>query len=528
MTNMKNVRNRDFRESVFLFYSLVRSSATAVVVVIAVLGRLTAQTHGDASLLEASYPFAPMGVMVGEVTSHSAVMQVRLCRSEQLIGGNVSGIAGQVEFVVHPLTVASAVPLLSKSSQVMRAQATESYDFIARTELSRLRAGTSYLCRTRLSVREGEWKEGPSAVFRTLPGREQSARVKFVVVTGMNYAKFHGSGAIDRKRHLEQNNIALPPPYQGKDKALGYPALDSIRNERPDFFVGTGDNIYYDTPVEGRAETIGEMRRKWHEQFMQPRYRKLFEVVPTYWQVDDHDYRKDDCDNSGSYAPSPELAQQVMWEQLPYGPYDAQERRTYRTHRVSRELQIWLLEGRIHRSPNSMPDGPGKSIWGQEQREWLQRTLKESDATFKLIISSTPMIGPDDLRKKDNHCDIGGFRHERDSFFNWLKESGVGRRHVYFVCGDRHWQYHSIDPTGFEEFSCGALVDANARLGRKPGDPKSTDPEGKIRQPYTQRKPSGGYLLIRVKPAEAGEPARLMFEFCDEHGKRLHTHKKSA
>ena len=50
----------------------------------------------------------------------------------------------------------------------------------------------------------------------------------------------------------------------------------------------------------------------------------------------------------------------------------------------------------------------------------------------------------------------------------------------YIMCGDRHWQYHSVFPNGIEEISCGALVDANARIGRSPGDPKSTDPEAKI------------------------------------------------
>ena len=181
----------------------------------------------------------------------------------------------------------------------------------------------------------------------------------------------------------------------------------------------------------------------------------------------------------------------------------------------------------MYRSPNRMPDGPRKSIWGSRQRQWLQQTLAASDATFKLVISPTPLIGPDDLRKTDNHCDIGGFRHERDAFFAWLREHDLHRRHVYFVCGDRHWQYHSIDPSGFEEFSCGALVDANARRGRLPGDPRSTDPGKTIRQPFVSPEPSGGFLLVRVEPARHGRPAMLFFEFCDEHGRRLHVERKS-
>lgn len=214
----------------------------------------------------------------------------------------------------------------------------------------------------------------------------------------------------------------------------------------------------------------------------------------------------------------------MMLEQLPVAPMGDKDAKTYRTHRVSKDLQIWLPENRMYRSPNAMEDGPEKSIWGKEQRAWLQKTLKESDATYKLLISPTPMIGPDDLRKTDNHCDIGGFRHERDDFFKWLKENGLDQQNFFIVCGDRHWQYHSVDPSGFEEFSSGALVDANSRLGRKPGDPKSTDAKGEIKQPYYQDPRSGGFLEVKVTPAGKEQPATLSFLFHDEKGKLLYQH----
>jgi alkaline phosphatase D len=42
-----------------------------------------------------------------------------------------------------------------------------------------------------------------------------------------------------------------------------------------------------------------------------------------------------------------------------------------------------------------------------------------------------------------------------------------------------------VHPSGFEEFSVGALVDANSRVGRKPGDVMSTDPQGLVTQLYS-------------------------------------------
>jgi alkaline phosphatase/alkaline phosphatase D len=90
--------------------------------------------------------------------------------------------------------------------------------------------------------------------------------------------------------------------------------------------------------------------------------------------IDDHDYRVDDTDNTGDFAPMPELGRRMMLEQLPYAPADDPVARTYRTHRFSRDLQVWFPENRLYRSPNKMEDGPGKTIWGFRKRrgnsEW--------------------------------------------------------------------------------------------------------------------------------------------------------------
>ena len=475
-----------------------------------------------------SAPKAGQGIMVGEVTDTSALVQVRLTQTDGLVraevegpGGfskDVPGMAGVVEFTVFtgsepegPLQVVSAVA---------------GNDFIARAVLKNLQASKRYEVRTRIGENVEDLSAGPAASFKTLPGANAAVSVNFVVVTGMNYGKFHGEARIDPAIHLLHNNTVLPDPYSGPDKHLGYPALASILKVKPDFLVGTGDNVYYDTPKEPRAQSIAELRQKWHEQFVQPRYRDLFAAVPTYWEIDDHDYRIDDGDNSGDHAPSVALAQRMMLEQLPYAPMGDTTTKTYRTHRVSKDLQIWFVENRMYRSDNNSTDGPNKTVWGAEQKAWLKGTLAASDATFKIMISPNPMVGPDDARKFDNHTNFGGFRHERDEFFKWLKDSGVAQKGFYLMCGDRHWQYHSIHPTGIEEFSCGALVDANSRLGRKPGDPESTDPKGLIKQVYAQKERSAGFMHVQVNPAKGGASAKLIVTWHDEHGKVLHTTSK--
>lgn len=466
---------------------------------------------------DAVSPRAGMGIMVGEVTDHSALVQVRLTATEKLVERDVPGAWGVVEFQL--LSADSKTPV---QTQVVRALPQR--DFIARAHFADLKAGNVYTCKTRIGLTEQELRQGPEAEFKTNPGDEGAEQVRFVVVTGMNYAKFHGDDRIDREQHRIENNTELPAPYAGPDKPLGYPALATILRFHPNFFVGTGDNVYYDTPDSPRAETVPQMRQKWHEQFVQPRYRDLFAKVPTLWMVDDHDYRIDDGDNTGEFLPLPETGRRILLEQLPYAPASEPAAKTYRTLRVSKDLQIWLTENRFYRSPNSMPDGPGKSIWGEEQKQWLKHTLVASDAKYKILISPTPMIGPDDLRKTDNHCDIGGFRHERDEFFAFLKQNHLDQNNFFMVCGDRHWQYHALDSTGFEEFSCGALVDANSRLGRLPGDPAGTDPQGLIQHLHVQKERSGGFLMVNCQPARGETPARLSFEFYDELGKPLYNY----
>ena len=196
---------------------------------------------------------------------------------------------------------------------------------------------------------------------------------------------------------------------------------------------------------------------------------------------------------------------------------------------MNKDLQVWMLEGRDYRSANKMEDGPDKTLLGAEQINWLKETLVESDASFKIIISPTPMVGPDDAYKTDNHVNLQGFRYEGDALFKWLVDNGFLDKNLYIICGDRHWQYHAMHPSGIEEFSTGALVDNNSRKGRLAGDPKSTDPNGLIKQFYIQgesESASGGFLFFEVE--RKNNIPTAAFKFYDELGKLLYQENKEA
>lgn len=470
------------------------------------------------------------GMMCGEVSDQSAILQARLTTSEELIDGELPGQQGWLKFEYYAKEKGEKT-----KNHTPWLEATVSSDHIVKYKIKGLEPGQMYNYQAIYGQDTVATQTSSVHTFKTNPGETSTAPVSFVVVTGMNYYHFHyGKYAADHQ-------------YKGPDKHLGYPALEAIKKLAPDYFIGTGDNVYFDHPATSgfeRAKANGNnplpglfngkevtdeagMRRKYHVQFVQPRFKELFSQVGTYWEKDDHDYRVNDSDPYMEFPISHELGVKNFKEQLPISDPLEENGLTYRTFKMSQDLQIWLLEGRDYRSANDMPDGPDKTIWGATQKAWLKKTLLESTATFKLLISPTPMVGPDDAYKKDNHVNHQGFRHEGDEFFKWLREQDFLQKNFYFICGDRHWQYHAIHPSGFEEFSTGALVDNNSRAGRLAGDPKSTDPDALIKQPFVQGTPesaSGGFLMVTVD--RVGDVPQATFSFYDEKGALNYKHVK--
>ena len=168
---------------------------------------------------------------------------------------------------------------------------------------------------------------------------------------------------------------------------------------------------------------------------------------------DDHDTLMNDCWTGQTYGDLTwEQGLAIFREQFPMGE------KPYRTVRWGKDLQIWMLEGRDFRSPNNIPDGPEKTILGAEQKKWLFETMRASDATFRILISPTPILGPDRDDKNDNLANKG-FTHESDEVRAILNTLPA----TYVICGDRHWQYVSREKEGsVTEFSCGPGSDSHA------------------------------------------------------------------
>jgi alkaline phosphatase D len=149
-----------------------------------------------------------------------------------------------------------------------------------------------------------------------------------------------------------------------------------------------------------------------------------------------------------------------------------------------------------------MPDGPEKTIWGKEQKQWFFDTVRQSDATFRILISPTPVVGPDRTNKRDNHSNAA-FKHEGDELRNFIG----GQKNMFIICGDRHWQYASVDPaTGVREYSCGPTTDAHAGGF---SDEKRT-------AMHRYLKVKGGFLFVAVDWVD-GSP-QIVFRHCGVDG----------
>ncbi|HUG93474.1 MAG TPA: alkaline phosphatase D family protein [Planctomycetaceae bacterium] len=440
-----------------------------------------------------------MGLRVGEVTQDSAIVWTRVTKNATR---NTEGYRDpakrepkQDEYVPSPVKIADregAMPGAPGQVRVVYwrsdvqsgrekasawADVTAERDFTHQFRLTGLDAAAAYSLRVECRADGSAPVTGTAGGEFTTPHPEDRWQdVTFTVITGQAYWDLD---------HPDGFHI--------------YPAMAKLN---PQFIVPTGDTVYLDSESP-RARTVELARYHWHRMYALPRLIEFHRRVPGYWEVDDHDVFVDDCwptKNAPWMNPLTfEDGKRIYLEQVPMGET------TYRTVRWGRGLQVWMVEGRFYRSPNNAPDGPDKLIWGREQRAWLKRTILESDADFKVLISPTPIVGPDRPRgKADNHAN-DAFATAGNHFRNWTKETGL--TNLFVCCGDRHWQYVSIDPaTGLHEFSCGPA--SNEHAGGSPG----RDP---VMQPFHREQ--GGFLSVSVS-RRSDRPATIAFRHHDVHG----------
>ncbi len=432
------------------------------------------------------------GFKIGEVTDRSAIIQTRLCQSPNpnpifhqqdappfrepidfdndmpvnQMDGAVEGAFGQVKMALYSSTDTITTAWNYVSSYK---------DYTIKVTFDSLSPQTSY--QVALFGRRGE--NTPITTikgqFRTTPDAQQIIPLLFTSSTCQYF-------------------------WDYDDADRGFKAYDNMLVLKPDFHCQTGDYVYYDKPGP-MAYTVAQARHKWHAINAWPSLVDFYSKTPLFIQKDDHDITHDDA--TPFSEPFGELSFQdglaIWYEQTP-----THENKPYRTLRYGKDLEIWFVEGREFRNSDNA-DQPNNSIWGKEQKEWFTESVKRSDATFKILMSPTPVVGPDRERKKDNHANA---IYEEEG--KWLREFIASQKNMFIVNGDRHWQYVSKDlQTGVLEFSQGPTSDAHAQ-GWQQED---------VRPEHEFLRVNGGFLAVRVD--RVNNTPQITFTHYDVEGKAV-------
>lgn len=388
---------------------------------------------------------------------------------DQMIGA-CPGASGEVKLTYYPLTDKN------KRTETVWVAVDNDKNFTKQWKLENLLPGTKYVVKIQARQnKNSKISDETEGAFRTAPAPETKKDIDFCIVTCQEYWK--------------------------KDTIGGHKIYSAMLNLLPDFYVHTGDIEYYDR-ARPYALTEELMRFKWDRIFALPLQRTFWSQVTSYFMKDDHDALSDDAYPGEKYGT-------VSWdrgleifdkEQFPSND------KPYKTIRWGKDLQIWITADRNYRSKNTDPDGPEKTILGKEQKEWLFRTLKESDATYKILITPIPILGPDREKKPDNYSN-SNWKFEGDEIRNFLN-----RFDNVFICnGDRHWQYVThLKDTNLWEFSCGASSDEHAG-GWPPDD---------LRPEHRFLRVKGGFLKGSIK--HENETVVLKFQHFDVDGNEVH------
>lgn len=331
----------------------------------------------------------------------------------------------------------------------------------------------------------------------------------------------------------------------------GMKIYEAMRQVRPDFFIHSGDTIYADGPMVEHvndaagnliwtnafldevpeklkvAETLHEYRRNHLYNRYDANIQRFSAEVPQIWQWDDHEVTNNWSDSKVLDSRYTEQRIQTLTARatrafLEHSPMrwhnQAEEERVYRHIPYGRDLDVFVIDMRSYRGPNShnLQSQPGSdtAFLGKPQLDWLKKKLKESRTTWKVIAADMPLgvqipDGNDEQGRakwegpaNGNDGPASGRELEIAELLRFIKREDI--RNIVWVTADIHYcAAHYYDPNKavfqdfapFWEFVAGPLN--SGTFGPNPMD-KTFGPQVVFSKtpPAANTPPSGGFQFF--------------------------------
>lgn len=204
-------------------------------------------------------------------------------------------------------------------------------------------------------------------------------------------------------------------------------SLEAFAQRDVDVFCHLGDMTYNDG-----AASRDEFRAKWRKNLADPGYRGMLPRAGMYVTWDDHEF----VNSEKLYTASKELlttAKDAFFETLPV-PRPANDR-LWTSYKWGRSVEFFVLDCRLERRPETAP-GPDATYVSREQLDWLKDGLAKSDAHFKVVLNSVPMIDWPDAVWLLEGDRWEGYKAQRTELLTHIDAQRI--RNVWFLSGDFH------------------------------------------------------------------------------------------
>jgi alkaline phosphatase D len=265
----------------------------------------------------------------------------------------------------------------------------------------------------------------------------------------------------------------------------GMRSFATMRRNRPDFFIHSGDSIYADCPIEATqklpdgqiwrnlvteekskiAETLAEFRGNYKYNLLDANVRAFNAEVPIFAQWDDHEVTNDWCPGEpprwGAYVDKSMLklaarGSRAFHEFMPMRETLAEAGRVYRKIGYGPLLDVFLIDMRSYRGGNEhelASYGPDAYLLGPTQLAWLKRELLASRATWKVIAADLPLsiVASDAVGQSDGPA--RGRELEIAELLSFMKHAEIAN--TIWITADMHYTAaHYYDPNRavFQDF----------------------------------------------------------------------------